>query len=406
MSNYPLFSVIGIEIEYMIVDKATLNVAPVSDQILQALAGETVNEVDLGDIAVSNELVLHVIELKNAKPASPDAPLVAQFQETLQTLTPILAAKNLQLIPSSAHPWMDPLKETERWPHGNKEIYQQFDEIFGCSGHGWSNLQTMHINLPFANDEEFKFLHNAIRLLLPLLPALAASSPFLDGKASGMLDTRLDFYGKNQQKIPSIGGQVIPEFINSEAEYQEKILQPMYQAISPYDPRGILQYEWLNSRAAIPKFKYRAIEIRILDTQECATADIAIAKLVFAILKKWHDHAEYFLNKPYETQGLKHLYDQTRKSGLSVLIDDPALRQQWQLQTAAKTCRDVWHELITKVSSDLDFASQKALETILHHGNLSERLLKACKQDYRKTTLEHVYRQLGHCLLTNKEFLA
>ena len=87
----------------------------------------------------------------------------------------------------------------------------------------------------------------------------------------------MDFYGKNQQAIPEIAGEIIPEFIQSEAEYQQKILKPMYKAISAHDRQGILQNEWLNSRAAIPKFAYKAIEIRILDSQECVQADIAIA---------------------------------------------------------------------------------------------------------------------------------
>ena len=36
------------------------------------------------------------------------------------------------------------------------------------------------LNLPFSSDEEFGRLHAAIRLLLPLLPALAASSPLVE----------------------------------------------------------------------------------------------------------------------------------------------------------------------------------------------------------------------------------
>ena len=90
---------------------------------------------------------------------------------------------------------MNPLTETKRWPHGNRSVYRQYDAIFNCQGHGWGNLQCMHINLPFANDEEFCQLHNSIRLILPLLPALAASTPFLDGQKTGYKDSRLCFYG-------------------------------------------------------------------------------------------------------------------------------------------------------------------------------------------------------------------
>ena len=204
MSKYPIFSVIGIEIEYMLVDRDTLNIRPISDVILTSLAGNLCSEAILGDIAVSNELVLHVVELKHNGPQPITAPLAQQFQQAIEQLQPVLNQHNLLFLPTGAHPWMNPHTETERWPHGNSAIYKQFDTIFNCQGHGWANLQSMHVNLPFANDTEFFQLHSAIRLLLPLLPALAASTPFLDGQYAGFKDTRLHFYGINQQLIPAI----------------------------------------------------------------------------------------------------------------------------------------------------------------------------------------------------------
>ncbi len=406
MSNYPIFSVLGIEIEYMLVDKDTLAVQSKSDLILSHLAGKQVNEVVLGEIAISNELVMHVIELKNNGPKPPHHPIANQFQQTIMQLKPLLEQYNLQLLPTGAHPWMDPLVETKRWPHGNRAIYEQFNRIFNCQGHGWSNLQSMHVNLPFASDNEFCQLHNTIRLLLPLLPALAASTPFLDGIKTGLLDSRLDFYGKNQQRIPSISGQIIPEFIHSEAQYQDNILQPMYRDISAFDPQGILQYEWLNSRAAIAKFEYMAIEIRILDAQECVNADIAIAKAIHAILKRWHDSgSELYLEKICATEKLKAIYEQTIKEGLAVRIDDSDVLEQWHLpKKHTMPLSDVWSFLIEQVSTELDQTSQLALEHILQNGNLSERILRACRNDFSKEKLTSVYRQIGDCLVQNQQF--
>ncbi|MBA3536058.1 MAG: glutamate--cysteine ligase [Tatlockia sp.] len=406
MSDFSIFSVLGLEIEYMLVDRINLNIQSKSDIILKALAGEQVNEVALGEIAVSNELVMHVLELKNNGPKPPNAPIALQFQQTIDSLQPLLAQHNLQLLPGGAHPWMNPLSETKRWPHGNMDIYRQFDSIFNCQGHGWSNLQSMHVNLPFANDEEFNQLHNAIRLILPLLPALAASTPFLEGKYTGFKDSRLYFYGKNQLKIPSISGNIIPEFIQSESQYKQTILEPMYRDISSYDPENILQYEWLNSRAAIPKFNYKAIEIRILDSQECVQADIAIALAIQAILKNWQSNSCYYLDNPCDTQRLRTVYDEAIKEGQAVCVDDSKLCAQWQLPKRKMTGTELWSMLIERVSTDLDSNSQRTLEYILSHGNLSERLLRACGNDHSKATLSRVYRQLGHCLLTNQLFNA
>src|SRR5215470_14375754 len=59
-----LFAAHGVEVEYMLVDAETLDVAPAADRLLEAAAGELVEEFANGEIAWNNELALHVIELK------------------------------------------------------------------------------------------------------------------------------------------------------------------------------------------------------------------------------------------------------------------------------------------------------------------------------------------------------
>ena len=124
-------------------------------------------------------------------------------------------------MPTAMHPWMDP-NDVELWPHGTRVIYDTFDRIFSCKGHGWANLQSLQINLPFAGDEEFARLHAAIRFLLPILPGLAASSPIIDGERNGILDNRLVVYRSNCARIPSVTGEVVPEPIGSIGEYHER----------------------------------------------------------------------------------------------------------------------------------------------------------------------------------------
>lgn len=404
MANFSIFSVLGIEIEYMLVDKDGLNIQPKSDLIFKGLAGRHANEVELDDIIISNELVMHVIEFKNNGPKSPSVPIAEQFQKAILAIQPQLLVENLMLMPSGVHPWMNPYLETVRWPYENKDIYQQYDTIFDCKGHGWSNLQSMHVNLPYANDEEFCQLHNSIRLILPLLPALAASSPILEGKLTGFLDSRLHFYSQNQSRLPSISGEIIPDFISTEQEYIKKIINPMYEEISPFDPEGLLQHPWLNSRASIPKFDQKAIEIRIIDSQECVTADIAIAKIIHAILKNWHESSQYHLEIPCETKPLKYLFDQAIRSGLSTRVDDAELFVQWQLPKGAKTLRQIWFHLIEKNSFFLTHDEQIALELILSQGNLSERIIDATRNNHHPDSLKAIYAQLTSCLLANQQF--
>ena len=203
----------------------------------------------------SNELALHVIELKTNGPASRLEPLVKLFQEQVCRLNTILQPMGAQLLPTAMHPWMDPDRELKLWPHEYNPIYEAYNGIFDCRGHGWANVQSTHLNLPFADDDEFGRLHAAIRLLMPLLPALAASSPIVDRALTGLADYRMEVYRSNSRPVPSVTADVIPEPVYSRGDYEQKILQRMYRDIAPLDTQGVLRHEWLNSRGAIARFR-------------------------------------------------------------------------------------------------------------------------------------------------------
>ena len=72
----------------------------------------------------------------------------------------------------------------------------------------------------------------AVRLVLPLIPALSAASPYLEGRRQPYLDARLDTYRRNQARVPQIAGLVVPEPILGVADYHATILAPMYAAIA------------------------------------------------------------------------------------------------------------------------------------------------------------------------------
>ncbi len=234
--NLGLFQGFGVELEYMIVARDTLAVLPVTDLILQEAAGELADEVERGMLAWSNELVLHVIELKTNGPVTTLPGLAREFTRQSREINRLLEPYNGMLMPGAMHPWMNPDLETRLWPHGNRSIYAAYDRIFSCRGHGWSNLQSAHLNLPFSGDEEFGRLHAAIRLVLPLLPALAAASPVVNGRLTGLLDNRIEMYRVNQARIPSITGQVIPEAVFTPDAYRKTVLRdalPRYRPARP-----------------------------------------------------------------------------------------------------------------------------------------------------------------------------
>ncbi|MCU0356189.1 MAG: glutamate-cysteine ligase family protein [Cyclobacteriaceae bacterium] len=158
-----LFQGYGLELEYMIVDRNTLAVKPVADELLRQMLGSYGSDYDNGMVTWSNELVLHVIELKSSRPEKNLRALAVSFHENVQQINKLLEPLGAQLMPTAMHPLMDPHAETRLWPHENNEVYALYNTIFDCRGHGWSNLQSTHINLPFYDDEEFSRLHAAVR---------------------------------------------------------------------------------------------------------------------------------------------------------------------------------------------------------------------------------------------------
>ena len=56
-----LFEAYGVELEYMIVAKDSLDVLPACDRLIEAECGKIESEIERGRIAWSNELVLHVV---------------------------------------------------------------------------------------------------------------------------------------------------------------------------------------------------------------------------------------------------------------------------------------------------------------------------------------------------------
>ncbi|MBI2477664.1 MAG: glutamate--cysteine ligase, partial [Planctomycetia bacterium] len=276
--------------------------------------------------------------------------------------------------------------------------------IFDCTGHGWANLQCVHINLPFANDDEFGQLHAAIRLLLPLLPALAASSPIIERRVSGFCDTRLEVYRTNAKRVPSVSGLVIPEAVFTREAYEREIFAKMYADIAPLDPDGTLQHEWLNARGAIARFDRNAIEIRVLDIQECPVADIAICSLIIATLRRlvaeeWFSTAA---QQSFATERLASILTSTIRDADEAVIDDAEFLNAFGM-SAPVTAGELWRQLATPLLEPAtEFAP--ALRVILEQGPLSRRILKRVGNASSDASLIDTYRELCNCLATGTTF--
>lgn len=407
--SYHLFERHGVEMEYMIVDAATLDIRPFADAVLANATGEhEADEARFGRMTWSNELVRHVLEFKTTDPEPSLDGLEPLFQAEVVRANSLLRERGMRLLPTGMHPWMDPLAETVLWPFGNKEIYNAFDRIFNCKGHGWSNLQSTHINLPFEGDEEFHKLHAAIRVVLPIIPAISASTPYADGVAAPSLDMRLEVYRHNCDRIPSITSGVVPGVVKSKAEYEERILGRIYDDLRQFDPEGTLCDEWVNARGAIARFERNTIEIRIIDLQECPKADMAVVQYVTAIVKALVDGKLSSLAvQDAAVQGdLQDAFLVCMRDAGGAKLRAPSLMEALGMKPSRGTTAAAIHAHLLATIVPEDAPWRPVIEGILKRGTLAERIRRAVGPKVSRRSLREVYARLADCLAHGELFVA
>lgn len=282
--SYRPFSVAGMELEYAVVDE---NLEPVSlvEAAFKLIAGRSTSDIDLGGVAFSNEIADHVFEVKTPRPTRSLAKSEEALFEGIRRFSNVLRQEfGARLMPTGMHPWWD-ARLGRVWQRSGRRIYGAYAGIFDVHTHGWMNVHASHLNLPMGRSGEAVAMNNAAALLIPYLPALAASSPMFDGRLHDTVDSRMEWIADHQAVVPETQGDLLPEYIATLSDYRRKVLQPMYRAIEGRPGAEVLKHDFLNARTAVFKMSRRALEIRVLDMQECVKMDIAIAVFARAVLR-------------------------------------------------------------------------------------------------------------------------
>jgi len=217
----------------------------------------------------------------------------------------------------------------------------------------------------------------------------------------------MEMYRTNSSKIPLITGQVIPEAVFTQEQYEEVILQPIYRALDPFDPEKILQEEWVNARGAIARFERNTIEIRVIDVQESPFADIAIAAAVVDNVKMLVEEecSSYVKQKGVPLESLVSIFLNTIKNGENTLVNDDVYLSAIGLPAKAYTAGEIWEKLILKsIERDTIVTSDyhRILKTILDQGTLSTRILKITGPSPHKQTVVALCNELCDCLRDGK----
>jgi len=396
---YRTLEVLGPEHEFSVIDEK-LAPLPIVDKVIRDIRGRVVNCTSLGACSFGKELQAHVAEFKANRPFSSPEVFEETVQSTVETVLSILDKQyDARLLGSGMHPLLR-LTDAKIWSHRDSGLYAALSKIFNLKQHGWLNIQSFQLNLPYRDEVDAVRLYNALANVLPYLPALAASSPIYESKIGDHVDNRLRFYLANQSEVPSITGDFIPKYVSSFEEYRKSTVQQYSEDLTRLKaPKCLLNKEWLNSRGAVIRPSRKAIEIRILDEQESVRSDVALSCYIRATLRGILADSEY----PYLThETLVHDFKQVVVKGLGAQVQHPKGR------TAQQVCR----YLLGVASKNATREEKRYLPIInqrIESGNLSNMILKRVTTKAQKTDFDEaiigVYSKLADCLEKNHVYV-
>lgn len=396
-NTYKPLEVFGPEHEFSLVNEE-LRPLPIVDKVIKDFRGRIVNFVEQTNFSFGKELQLHVMEVKPNTPFLSPIDFDEVMHKAVLFISEYLRSKhNAFLLGTGMHPLLR-LEETGVWPHRHKQIYEVYGKIFNLKQHGWLNIQSFQLNLPYANEKNGILLHNLLANISAYLPAISASSPFYEGNFGEYVDNRLYFYKINQKEVPSITGNVIPEYIHSFAHYKKEVIQKYSRDLVEKGTATLLaNKDWVNSRGVIFRFDRRAIEVRVMDEQECIRSDVALSCFIRALLRGFLKGEAELL--PHRT--LVNDFNAVIKHGLNAKVSHPL----------GSTARHVCKYLLKTAWENASEEERKYLPIIekrIELGNLSEIIKNHVLRKTQKTNLKEaiisVYSNLMKNLINNEPY--
>ena len=253
----PSFS-IGIEEEYLLVDKETRDLAPEPPPALlakaeEALRGQVSPEFLRSQIEVGTRVCHSMQEARD------------QLIELRSTVGGIADEFGLAPIASSTHPFA----QWESQHHTDKERYNVLAKDLQ---HVARRLVIcgMHVHVGIEDDDLRIDLLGQAPYFLPHLLALSTSSPFWQGTQTGLKSYRLSVF----DELPRTG---LPHNFSSYSEY-ERTIELLVSAGLIEDATKI----WWDMR---PSARFPTLEMRITDVCPLIEDAIAIAALYRCILR-------------------------------------------------------------------------------------------------------------------------
>lgn len=237
---------VGVEEEVMLLDARTLDLAPAAADVVAALDGDERFKPELP--AAQLEIVL--------PPLGSAVAVERELRAARRDLAAALDPERFTLAGAGMHPFTHPLGELSRGPRYDL-IAAQYGDI--------ARLQlvfALQVHVCVRGADRALAVYNALRGELPLVAALAANSPLLAGRDTGLASAR----PKVSQLLPRQG--VPPELGSWDA---------FAAALDRLDDPAQWWWELRPHRA------HGTLEVRVPDTQATAGEAAAVVAVVHAL---------------------------------------------------------------------------------------------------------------------------
>lgn len=399
---------IGVSIEYMIVDRNTLELKPLVNELLSSLSEEEEQKNSAAKcLKWKAGYQPHIFRICSASPQKNLNTLEHAIADELRIINRILAEYGAMLLPGGMHPFANPF-EIPTNP-ANDPLSRLYEKLFDTKGHAWVNINRTYFDLTYDSDEMLERLQTAIRIILPIIPALSASSPIVEGNSTGKTDNALRYARGRFSRFPGIAGQLIPEPYFSERKYREMVLDKIRTQLAPADPDGLIDPAQINFRSAVPNFQESRIIVQLIEPQECVAADIAIVRLVTEAIRFLVEEKTIGYEEQAEARMeiLCGILDDVMISGRHAEVFSSEYLAFFGLDEVC-TVGKIWQQLFQKLSNDPLRPLAKyehELSVILEQGPLSERILAVVGEKPGKEELMFLWRRLNDCLEQNRLFI-
>jgi glutamate---cysteine ligase / carboxylate-amine ligase len=246
---------VGLEEEFALLHPDELGLVQRFEDLRDAAASDPVLAA-----SISGELISSEIEIRSGRGEDLASATAAQ-RDRRRRLFAVAAELDVALGSTGTHPWAD---------YRDQQIidtdhYRRVEE--GLKYVAWrNNTFSVHAHVGIRGADRAVLVCDRLRGVLPLLLAISANSPFLDGRDSGLHSARTQIFTKS---FPRCG---VPDAFggwDAFAEYLDFLVRT----------RSIVEYTqvWWSVR---PHPAFGTVEVRICDAQATAAESEALEALM------------------------------------------------------------------------------------------------------------------------------